>query len=314
MVDGIRIVRAGRQWTVHLRAFRHYRGRLRSRFDLVIDQVNTIPFFAPLWAGIPTVMMIWQLAKEVWWYESPFPLNALGYILEPLYLRAYRKTPVLTYSESTRTDLRHLGFRSDITVVPVGIEPVSVSDTPKPSEPSFVYVGRLAPSKRVDEIVEAFAMFRQESGRGRLLLIGEGPRPYVRRLMRLTESLHIADSVEFPGWLKGNAKHRRMAEAQALLMASVREGWGLVVTECNACGTPAVVYNVPGLKDSVRDGETGLVVQPSPRRLADGMLRLVEDEALYRQLRATALDWSRNFTYESGFRIVREMIGEAVVS
>src|SRR5438552_13117190 len=76
IVDGVRVVRAGRQWTVHFRAIQHYRGRLRGHFDAVIDQINTVPFFTPLWADVPTFAMIWQLAREVWWYESRFPLNA----------------------------------------------------------------------------------------------------------------------------------------------------------------------------------------------------------------------------------------------
>ena len=308
IVDGIRIVRKGHQWTVHLHAFRHYRGRLIGRFDLVIDQINTIPFFAPLWADVPVFLMIWQLAKEVWWYESRFPLNAIGYAAEPLYLRAYRKTPVLTFSESTARDLQRLGFTGDITTVPVGIEPIRRPDQPKSSEPSFVYVGRLAPSKRVHEIIEAFALFRQASGNGRLLLIGNGPPSYVRRLLRLASRLGVSQFIELCGWLRGPAKHKRMAEAHALLMASAREGWGLVVTECNACGTPAVVYDVPGLRDSVRHLKTGLVVSPDPRSLADGMLRLTGNPDLYQRLQEAGLRWSRTLTYEAGTRIVRDRI------
>ena len=235
--------------------------------------------------------MIWQLAKEVWWYESPFPLSAIGYALEPIYLRVYRKTPIFTFSESTAADLRGLGFRGNITMVPVGIEPIELPDKPKSLEPSFIYVGRLAPSKRVHEIIEAFAIFRERLGSGRLVLIGEGPAPYVSRLAHLAARLTVSDSVELCGWLKGAAKHERMAEARSLLMASAREGWGLVVTECNACGTPAVVYDVPGLRDSVRHQQTGIVVPPSPRSMAEGMLRLVSDADLYLRLRETALRW-----------------------
>jgi glycosyltransferase involved in cell wall biosynthesis len=307
-IDGIRIVRRGRQWTVHARAFQHYAGRLRGRFDLVIDQVNTVPFFAPLWAGVPVFMMIWQLAREVWWYESRFPLSAIGYALEPLYLRTYRRTPVLTFSASTASDLRRLGFRGDIAVIPVGIEPVEVADGHQSNEPTFVYVGRLAPSKRIHDIVEALALFRRSAGAGRLLLIGDGSPNYVRRLKSLAVRHRVLDSVEFCGWLRGAAKHQRMAEAHALLMASVREGWGLVVTECNSCGTPAVVYDVPGLRDSVRHLESGLVVSPHPRCLADGMHQMVNDPNLYRRLRDEARRWSRTLTYEAGTRAVRETI------
>ena len=108
--------------------------------------------------------------------------------------------------------------------------------------------------------------------------------------------------------LDGAAKIRCMSEAHALLMASVREGWGLVVTECNACGTPAVVYDVPGLRDSVRHLETGLIVRPHPELLAQGMVTLITDAALYRRLQDQGRQWSKSFTFEAGARIVRERI------
>jgi glycosyltransferase involved in cell wall biosynthesis len=279
---------------------------------VVIDQVNTVPFFTPMWAGIPVFLMIWQLAKEVWWYESRFPLNAVGYALEPIYLRTYRRTPVLTFSASTAADLRGLGFRGEVTIVPVGIDPVNDVPTPKSLEPTFVYVGRLAPSKRVDDIVRAVALFRKTDSRGRLLLIGDGPKTYVDLLRALVTRLGLADSVQFCGWLDGTAKHRRMSEATALLMASAREGWGLVVTECNACGTPAVVYDVAGLRDSVRHMQTGLVVSPTPQSMAAGMVQLIRDPELYERLSAEGQRWSRTFTYEEGTRIVREAIDRSM--
>src|SRR5207249_969771 len=187
------------------------------------------------------------------------------YALEPMYLRAYRRTPALTFGQSTASDLRRLGFHGQISVLPVGIEPIEVGIIQKASEPTFVYVGRLAPSKRVNELVEAFATFHQQANGGRLVLIGSGPSRYERELRQIAMRLGVAEHVEFSGWLRGAAKHQRMAEAHALVMASVREGWGLVVSEANACGTPAIVYNVRGLCDSVRNEVTGLVVWSGPQ-------------------------------------------------
>lgn len=281
-----------------------YRARLKGAFDVVIDQTNTIPFFTPMWAGIPVFLMIWQLAREVWWYESRFPLNVIGYTLEPIYLRTYRRTPVLTFSKSTENDLLAIGLHGEITVVPVGIEQGAVPAEPKSNEPTFIYVGRIAPSKRVHDIVRAFAIFRNARGNGRLVLIGTGPNTYTQRIVRLSVALGVSDSVELSGWLEGQAKRRRMAEAHALLMASAREGWGLVVTECNACGTPAIVYDVPGLRDSTRHLQTGLVVQPNPSRLAAAMLDLVHDSELYGRLRAQALSWSRTLTFDEACRVL----------
>ncbi len=311
-VDGIQIIRRGSQWTVHIRAVLHYRGRLRGRFDAVIDETNTIPFFTPIWADIPTFLMIWQLAREVWWYEGPFPLSAIGYLLEPFYLRVYRKTSVLTYSASTKSDLENLGFRGVITVLPVGIEQINYFDDPKAAEPTFIYVGRIAASKRVHEIIQAFALFRRRTGSGQLALIGEGNESYVRRLETLAARLGASSAIEYCGWLKGAAKHHRMSAAHALLLASVREGWGLVVTECNRCGTPAVAYNVPGLRDSVRHLETGLLVDPTPERLAEGMLRVTSDQELYMQLRDAALRWGQTFDYEASASLVSAAVASVV--
>lgn len=305
-LDGVRIVREGRQWSVHWHAFRRYRARLRGCFDTVIDEVNTIPFLTPLWADIPTYMLIFQLAREVWWYESRFPLSAIGYALEPLYLRAYRDVPVFTISDSTVRDLRRLGYRGPISVIPVGIEPVSPRANHKTSVPTFVYVGRLAPSKRIDDLIRALATFREATGEGRLQLVGDGDLAYRRRLLTLATKLGVESCVEFCGRLSAEAKHSLMAESHALVMASAREGWGLVVTEANACGTPAVVYDVSGLRDSVRNGETGLVVAPTPNRLADGMLQLWKDRELYRRISEEAERWSHTFSFDVAAQLLRE--------
>ncbi len=303
-LDGIRIVRAGRQWTVHWHAFNRYRRSLRGHFDAVIDEVNTMPFFTPFWAHIPTFMLIFQLAREVWWYESPFPISAVGYAIEPLYLMGYRHTPVFTISRSTEQDLRSRGFKGPITLIPIGIERVASASRPKADTPTFLYVGRLAPSKRIGHILQALAQFRQATGMGTLWLVGSGSEGYQRSLAKLARHLSIEGNVMFLGRVSSQEKHRLMAEAHALLMTSVREGWGLVVTEANACGTPAIVYDVPGLRDSVRDKSTGLVVAPTPADLSEAMMRLTSDPELYARLAAEGRRWSATFSFDDAADLV----------
>jgi glycosyltransferase involved in cell wall biosynthesis len=306
-------VRAGRQWTVHWHAFKRYRGSLRGQFDAVIDEVNTMPFFTPFWAEIPTFMLVFQLAREVWWYESPFPISAIGYAIEPIYLMAYRHTPVLTISKSTESDLRRLGFRGPITIVPIGIDREAPTRHTKATTPTFLYVGRLAPSKRVSDILRATAIFRRTAGTGTLWLIGTGSPRYERTLRHLASRLGIEESVVFFGRVSVAEKYRLMAESHALLMTSVREGWGLVVTEANACGTPALVYDVPGLRDSVRNEVTGLVVAPRPERLAGAMTRITSDPDLYAALSDAGQGWSETFSFEKAARLVGEtLVGKAV--
>jgi glycosyltransferase involved in cell wall biosynthesis len=307
-MDGVHFVRAGHQWTVHLRAFIRYRQKLATAFDVVIDEVNTVPFFTPLWARTASFMLMFQLARQVWWYESAFPVSAIGYVLEPVYLRLYRKIPVLTISRSTADDLRKLGFASRITVLPIAVQAVRPATVAKSEEPTFIYVGRITPSKRVTHLVRALAIFQKELGSGELWIVGDGQERHVKSVRRLAERLGVTSSVRLFGHLSDDEKHRKMAQAHALLMASVREGWGLVVTEANVCGTPAVVYDVAGLRDAVRHEKTGLVVSPSYRHLAAGMLRLWRDRPLMAQMTREATEWSRTFSADRTGRLAESII------
>jgi len=313
-LDGVHVVRGGRQWSVHVAALRRYRGHLRDSFDVVIDEVNTIPFFTPMWADIPHLLLIFQLARDVWWHESAFPINAVGYASEPFYLRTYRRTPALTISASTETDLRRLGLTGPIKVLPMGLEPMVVPDVPKESTTTFLYVGRMAPSKRVHDVVDAFARYRARGHAANLWLIGDGTPGYVAGLRRQVARLGLDGTVELLGRVTADVKHDRMARAHVLLMASVREGWGLSIVEANVCGTPAVVYDVPGLRDAVRDGETGFVVAPTPESLAGGMERTTADPDLYARLAQAARLWSSTFSFDTAATELRVAVSAAVLA
>lgn len=312
-IDGVRIIRSGKQWTVHANAFRHYHGDRQMDFDAVIDEINTIPFFTPLWARIPSLLLIYQLAREVWWHESAFPINAIGYAVEPSYLRFYRRTPSLTISASTESDLRHLGFTAPITVLPIGLEPMAIPSIAKESVTTFLYVGRMAPSKRVHDIVDAFAIYRKESS-GRLWLIGDGDEAYVRSVSGRAQAAGIGADVQLLGRVSTEEKHERMARAQVILMASVREGWGLSIAEANACGTPAIAYDVPGLRDAVRDGETGLVVPPTPASMASAMTRLTSNPESYARFVDAGRRWSATFSFDNVTDAMRSAVEDAIAS
>jgi glycosyltransferase involved in cell wall biosynthesis len=310
----VKFVRAGNQFTVHWAAFRRYSKQLKGRFDLVVDEVNTIPFFTPLWADVPSVMFIHQLAREVWWYESKFPISAVGFLAEPLYLRRYRHVPVITVSESTKRDLLQLGFHGPVSVIPEGIQRRAMRlIAGKPPEPRFLYAGRLAPSKRPADVIRAFAQFQQRYPSASLRLLGDGAPRYLQSLHDLVARLGITRHVQFLGRVTTMRKQQEMAAAHALLLASAREGWGLVVTEANAFGTPAIGYNVPGLRDSIRNNQTGLLVSPTPEALAGAMTYLWEDQALYQRFSAAANEWSATFTFDDTAREFRKGL-ESVVS
>ncbi len=264
--EDVRFVREGTQTTVHLCAWRRY--ARRRDFDVAIDEINTIPFFTP-WYATRSIALIYQLAREVWLYEGG-AIGPLGYALEPLYLLPYRRTPAITISASSARTLRAIGLRGPVRVIPIAVdEPADDAVPPKSPERDVIVVGRVTPSKRVEHSIEAAALLRAGGWRGRLRIVGSGPPAYRAKLERRAAALGLRDVVEFTGRVDDGERRRLMRDASALWMTSVREGWGLVVTEAARHGTPAVVYDVPGLCDAVVHGVSGLAVAPRPRALAD---------------------------------------------
>ncbi len=302
IVDGVRILRHGRQFAVHYHAWQFYRRSQHGQVDIVIDEINTLPFFTPFYVKEKRVAFFHQLAREVWLHELRFPINVLGYCLEPLYLRFYRSTPTVVVSESTARDLRNLGFRH-VSIVHDGVdvEPLESvpSDVDKAPHPTIVSIGRLVPSKQVTHLVQAMHTVCQRLPDAQLWLVGDGPRGYVSRLHDEVARNQLQGHVRFWGKVSHEQKLSLLKQAHLLAMTSVREGWGLVVIEANALGTPAVVYDVPGLRDSVCHGETGVVCRPNtPQSLADNLVTLFTDRERRLNLARRALERSRTFTWD----------------
>jgi glycosyltransferase involved in cell wall biosynthesis len=266
-VEGVEIVRGGGRLGVY-RATRRFWSHLEpGSFDVVVDEINTRPFLTPRWIhDTPIVALIHQLAREIWSYETPFPLSFVGrHALEPWWLRAYRDVPALTVSESSADSLRRYHGWRDLTVLPEGYTPHPVPTVAKETDPTVIFVGRLVAMKRPEDAVRAIRLLADRIPRARLWIVGDGP--FLERLSRTAPP-----QVEFLGRLGRDELLRRLARAHVLVSTSVREGWGLTVSEAAACGTPSIAYAVPGLVDSVR-ASGGAVVEPTPTALADALER-----------------------------------------
>ena len=299
VVGGVRHIRRGAQWSVHAHAWRWLRTRL-EQFDRVVDQVNTIPFLTPLYVPADKRrLFIHQLAREYWWRETRGAFRAVapfGYAAEPVYMRAYRSTRTLTVSESTRADLLRLGLR-DIVVVPqlVDIEAVDQLDA-KPPGLSVVMVSRLTPAKFFEEGVLAFAAVQARVPEARLEIVGDGDLAYRERLQALVARLGLHD-VTFHGRVPMDRRRELVRGAHVHLFTSHREGWGLVVSEAGADGTPSVAYDAPGVRDSVADPEL-LAPIGDATGLAKRVLALTGDSDRYERARRAAWERARAMSPE----------------
>jgi glycosyltransferase involved in cell wall biosynthesis len=262
-VDGYRVVRRGSRLGVYAAARRWWQEFGRGRFDLVIDTTNTVPFFAHEWVddGARVIGMFHQTCEEIWRFNAPPVAATLGRrVLEPSWLRRYRDVPVLAVSESTRGALGRFGVER-VTVVPEGFEP---SDAPvgvaKEETPTLVFCARIVPYKRPLDVVEAVTLARREIPDLQVWMIGGGDD--LDKLRRRAPA-----GVHYLGRVSEDEKVRRMAAAHGHVATSIREGWGLVVSEAAAVGTPTLAYDAPGLRDSTR-AAGGVLVPADPRALA----------------------------------------------
>ena len=260
---GVTIVRRGTKYTVYREARRFYERQGRGNFDLVVDEVNTRPFLCPTFVDdAPVIALIHQVAREIWFHEFPFPGNVAGrYFFERRWLRMYRNVPVVTVSESSRESLADYGL-NDVTVVPEGLSmPSAQYNPPKEQTPTVMFCGRFSSNKRPDHALASFALAKARLPEMKLWMVGSGRmQPELER--------RAGDNVEFAGRVSHEEKFEMMAKAHLLVATSVREGWGLVVSEAAAVGTLTIGYNVPGLRDSIK-ASNGVLVEPRPEALAD---------------------------------------------
>ncbi len=306
-IDGVRITRVGNRVSVYARAFWLYRKKLKNWAEVVVDEMNTIPFGCGFYTRKKSILLTYQLARKVWFYQMPFPLSVVGYLIEPLYLftlsRVYQT--VLTESESTRQDLHRYGFslsKTKVLRVGIDIEPLKVL-APKPSHNNVLVLGAIRPMKRTLSAVKSFEYARDNNPALQLTVAGDNGGAYAQKVMRYVERSRHHEAIKVLGRVNSEQRLEAMREASLILVTSVKEGWGLVVTEANSQGTPAVAYDCDGLRDSITDGKTGLLAPSGDEHaLGNAINQLVNNPGRYKALRQAAWESSKRYTFDNCYR------------
>lgn len=311
IVDGIKIVRDGGMYTVYERAKKFYKEN-KDSYDIVIDEINGKPFLTPKFVKLekPIIALIHSRLAEQFLYELPFPANHLCYrYFEKRWLSYYRNIMTVTVSDSSKQDLENLGFNR-ITIIPEGLSVTPLPNVPvKEIVPTVVYIGRLKRHKLPHHAIIAFMAIKRQLPDTRLWVIGDG---YMRKELQEKYDGH---DITFYGRVDSQTKTRLLSKAHITLVPATHEGWGLVVTESNAVGTPVVAYNVPGLRDSVKDGETGILVKDnSPESLASSGVYLLKNRSLLEKLSLTALSYSRQFSWDTTTERFDTIIKETIAT
>ncbi len=316
-LDGVKIIRKGNRFSVYFEVFLYYKN-LKNKPDRVIDMINTLCWQTPLYVPKKNrIAYVNQLAKEVFFFELSRPLSYIAYFLEELQYLTYRNTRFLCYSESTKKDLQEFGIKGkNISIFSMGLDHQRYKKNGKKTKyPLFIYVGRLVRMKRVDFCIRAFYDVIKKHKNAKLVIVGNGPDE--NRLFDLTKKLKLSKNIVFVNknnfFLKkhkNDVKVKLMQEAWCLLLPSVKEGWGMVVTEAAACGTPSIVTNVTGLRDSVIKDKTGLVLSEKPpiKEFSDAIIRVIEDNGLRERLSKEAVLWAENFNWDKSYKEFKKLI------
>lgn len=298
-MDGVQIVRRGNHYTVHLYAFYYYLKYLRGKIDFIVDEFHFIPFFTVLYTGVKKMAFIHETAEEIWFKNQVFPINILGFILEPLFIKLYKNISFMTVSESTKKDLIRFGIPShNIHVIYNGIRAINSQEN-KEKNPTLICLGRLAKDKGTEDAISVFYQVQQVHENSRLWVVGrEESRGYLNKLKNKVRDLNISQKVIFYNYVSEEKKFDLLKRAWILINPSVKEGWGLTVIEAASQRTPAVAYDTSGLRDSILNENTGLLTRiKTPNALTEKIVMLLTDRLLYNALSKNAVEWSRKFDW-----------------
>jgi glycosyltransferase involved in cell wall biosynthesis len=299
-IGGVNVVRWGNSITVFLFApfFYLFSGR---KFDVVVDEIHGIPFFTPFYVRKPKIAFIHEVAGEIWDYMYSFPLNRIGKFIESFYFKFYKKMKFITVSESTKNDLMKVGINiKNINIILNGLSNRVLDTIPKKEKtPTFIFASRAVKMKGIEDVIGAFLYINKEMPYANFWIIGDGDKKYINKLKKQIEYYAACSRIKFFGRVSENEKLDLMKKAHLLLHASIKEGWGLVVTEAASQGTPSIVYNVSGLRDSVKNNKTGIVLgKNTPKEMAKEALKLLEDKERYKTCQVNGLAWSKSLTWE----------------
>jgi len=302
-VRGVRIHRRGHWAVANLVLPFTVRRLLRERpYDLIVEDINKVPFSTPLYAGgTPVLAVVPHLFGGTVFKEANPLVASYVWLAERQIPAVYRRCRFEVISPSTADDLVARGIDRDrIDVIYCGMEHerFALADPPPRDDPPLVVSwSRLRRYKSVDVAIDAFARILETLPDARLAIMGRGPDE--ARLRRHAARRGLGDRVIFTGHLDWDDLVRLLHRASVFLNPSPKEGWGLTVIEANCCGLPVVASDAPGLRDSVRDGETGLL---TPTGDADAMaaaaLALLTDPPRREAMGAAARAWAAGFRWE----------------
>lgn len=308
VIDGIKIIRIGNKFNFNFAAIFYYLTKLRKEhFDVVVDDISKIPLCTPLYIKKPLIAIVLHIHGRTLFRELPFFMASYVWLSEKILIPFYKTKKIISISESTKKELVEMGISAkSVAVIHSGIMNHENMSYTKSKDPLVVYVGRIKAYKQLDHLIKAFKIAKGKVENSKLIIAGKGDKTLLRKLA--FES-GLNSSVEFYNEVSEDEKLKLLHEAWVFVIPSMKEGWGITVIEANACGTPAIAYDVPGLRDSIRDGFNGILVKDGDiEALSNCIIKILKDDILRRELSKNSLQWAKRFDWDRSAEQFLELI------
>jgi glycosyltransferase involved in cell wall biosynthesis len=249
----------------------------REPFD-VVDCCG-FPFFSlfPLrlitWARRMPLYSTWHEAWGlVYWRQYLGVFGFFGYAVEKIAVNLPDK--ILAASENTACGIKNkLGRSRGVSISPNGIDLEKIKGlSPSEMKSDLIFAGRLLPYKNVDILIKAVAILKETIPNLSLLIVGDGPEK--NKLEDLSFALGLKGNVRFNGFFeKEEAVYSAMLASKILVLPSIREGFGIVVLEANACGLPVITTSHPqnAAQDLIEAGVNGRAVALDEKSFAEAI-------------------------------------------
>ncbi len=306
VVDGIKVFRVGKEFSVYPMAMVNYFLKARNA-DIILDVSNGIPFFSPFYSRKNKVLHIHHIHKDVWFKEAQARnlkesiVAPLGYFLEmkivPL---MYKNTKIITLSQSSKEGiLKHIS-KNVIGMVAPGIEFSKLKSVKKSKNPSLLFLNRIIKYKGIDILIEAIACLKKEDFFDKLEVNVAGSGGYMEEAKALAKRLGVEKKIKFHGFVSDKDKKKLFEKSWIFVNPSMAEGWGIVNIETNYFGTPVIGSNVSGIKDSVVNGKTGLLFEyGKPKELAEKIKYLIKNKKERERMSKESRKWAMKFDWDS---------------
>lgn len=307
VISGVEIYRTGSRYSVYFKSKKLFKEKFPDWPDLIVDEMNTLPFMGYKYStNIPCMLLTYQLARSVWFYQLIHPLSLLGYLIEPVYLRLISKKyiAIATESESTKKDLIKYGFdNSKIHVFRIGMYTKPLSEFNVNVSKRLIYLGSVRPMKRTLHAIKSFELAKVSIPDLTLDIAGDYSGSYGKKTLNYAKKSIFSESIIFHGKVSHEKKEELLEKSSLIVITSIKEGWGLIATEAAAYGVPAVAYNVDGLCDSIIDEETGLLASSgNTEDLSLAICTLLNNREKLERMGRKALENSRQYTFENSYK------------